>query len=193
MVADDISAAKGMHANFGAGTFAHEAFATMADIGLVTQVAFFGQDFGEAASGAAGRVFFVPVVHLDDFEVKVGSEDLRRLAGQPKEGIDPDAVVGGKDDGDGFGSLANEVAGGLILSRSADDENFACGLAGGGQRCGTIRQGEIDDGVAVRKGGGKVIVGVDLGGDGEGRIGGSAVDEGASHAPAGTIDKKKER
>ena len=58
VIADDITAADRMHADFDIGTLANEAFTAMASILRVIEFAHVGQNLDETLRGAARRVLF---------------------------------------------------------------------------------------------------------------------------------------
>jgi hypothetical protein len=67
---------------------------------------------------------------------------------------------------------------------------FAGGGAGRGQLGGEAVVAEIDDRVAGGQGRSEGVAGIDLGGDGNFRIGGGGGQHGQTHAAAATGDKK---
>jgi len=92
VIADHIAAAEGVDADFIGLAFAGDALASVAE-GVGGEFAFFENDFEKARGGAAGGVFFEPMMHLDDFGVVRSAEDLGRTAGEGEEEIYPDGVV----------------------------------------------------------------------------------------------------
>lgn len=192
VVADDVAAAEGVEADFAFGAFADVAVAAVGDVLLVGEVADFGEDFDEAAGGAAGGVDLLVVVHFHDFEIEGFAEDFGGLACEPEEGVDADAVVASLDDGDGFGGLGNEIEFGVSVTSGADDEGFAVLDTGLHQFRGEGVVAEIDDAIAglqIREQGIAQIdgsVGFCL------RIGSGGGDESVAHAASGTGDEKLE-
>ena len=132
-------------------------------------------------------------MHFDDFKVEVGAEDFGRLAGQPKKGVYPDAVVRGEDERDLGRSLVDLLTLGNFVSGCADDEDFAGLCAGFGHLTGDVGGGKVDDGITPGERGREIVVRIDGGGHFKFRIFGGAADESLAHAALGSVDAEAER
>lgn len=123
VIANDISAAKGVHADFSGLAGTNVAETTMGDVILIGGVSFLVENFQQTTGGAGRGIDFVFVMHLGHFDVEtVLGEDPGGLTGEPKEGIYADGVVCGVNDTDGFGGFVNEGAFGIGMPGGADDE-----------------------------------------------------------------------
>lgn len=145
VIADDVSATEGMHANFTRLARADVAEATMGDVILIGGAGFLVENFKQAASGAGWGIDFVLVVHFGDLDVEaVLGEYPGRLAGEPEECVYADGVVCGIDDADGFGGFMDEGALGIGMAGGADDEVGAVLERGFYQGGGEGMDGEVD-------------------------------------------------
>ena len=120
----------------------------------IAEPAHIGQDFCEPASGAAGRVLLEPVMHLDDFEVEAGAEDLRAACRvSQKSALTPTLKFGARMTGNHLGGPSNLAAGGLVVAGGADHEGFT--FARRQQAASRPGQGggaaEVDHGLSVRR------------------------------------------
>lgn len=103
VIADDVAAAQGMHADFIFGSGADDSLAAVFQGVVWREIAGLGEDVCEGCGSAAGGVLFVMVVHFDDFEVEAVSQDFRCFAGEPEKGVDAGGVVGGPNYGNFVG------------------------------------------------------------------------------------------
>ncbi len=93
MLTDDISATKRMHSDFLPGTLTDHSVASVRDIFLHVQFAHSAQDFRKLLRRAARCVFLQAMMHLDDFEIEIGTEQLGRLASEPEKRVHSHAEV----------------------------------------------------------------------------------------------------
>lgn len=147
VIANDVASAQGMQADFIFGSGADDSLASVPQGFVRREIAGLGEDVGEGCGGAAGGVLFVVVVHFDDFEVKVVSQDFRRFACEPEKGVDAGGVVGGPNYGNFVGKGLDGGAVFVGVSSGADDDGF--GLGGGffGDFLGSVGGAEINDDV----------------------------------------------
>lgn len=103
MIADDVAAAQGVHADFVFGSGADDSLAAVPEGFVQREIAGLGEDVCEGCGGAAGGVLFVMVMHFDDFEVESASQDFRCFASEPEKGVDAGGVVGSPNYGNFFG------------------------------------------------------------------------------------------
>ena len=98
------------------------------------------------------------VVHLGDFDVEgLVAEDAGGVAGEPEEGVDPDGVVGGEDDGQSLGGFGDGGTLFVGMTSGADNER---GSGGEGFFEKVVREGgesEVDDALGADESGGKVF------------------------------------
>lgn len=59
VIAHDVTSTNGVDSDFGLGPFSNNAESSMTRIVLVAQVAYFGEDFGEAFGRSARGIFFI--------------------------------------------------------------------------------------------------------------------------------------
>ena len=187
VVADDVTTAEGVHADFLAGAGADVADAAVGDVVFVRGAGFLVEDIEEAPGGAGGGIDFVAVVHLGDFNVEaLVAEDGGGFPREPEEGVDADGEVGGVDDGDGLrgfvdgGEFPGAVAGG------ADDELGAGGEGGFDHFLGEGMEGEVDDCVGVCESSSEVFADVMGGSEFGVWIFGDRFLDGEAHAAGGT-------
>lgn len=147
VVADNVAAAQGMHADFVFGSGADDSLAAMFQGFVRREIAGLGEDVCESCGGAAGGILFVMVVHFDDFEVEGVSQDFRRFASKPEKGVDAGGVVGGPNYGNFVGEGLDVGVVFVGVSSGADDDGF--GLGGGllGDFLGGVGGAEVDDDV----------------------------------------------
>lgn len=147
VIADNIAAAQGVKADFIFGSGADDSLAAVFQGVVRREIAGLGEDVCESCGGAAGGVLFVVVVHFDDFEVEVVSQDFRRFASEPEKGVDAGGVVGGPNYGNFVGEGLDGGAVFVGVSSGADDDGF--GLGGGffGDFLGGLRSAEVNDDV----------------------------------------------
>ncbi len=99
VIANDIAAAQGVHADDLFGACADVAMPAVDGQVLVGSACGLGENFPETPRGSAGRVEFVPVVHLDDFLVVVFAQHFRRDLRQVEKKVHADGEIRREDDG----------------------------------------------------------------------------------------------
>ena len=188
VIADDVAAAQGMHADFVFGSGSDDSLAAVFQGVVWREIAGLGEDVCEGCGGAAGGVLFVMVVHFDDFEVEAVSQDFRCFAGEPEKGVDAGGVVGGPNYGNFVGEGLDGGAVFVGVSSGADDDGF--GLGGGllDDFLGGVGRAEIDDDVGGGNGRRNFVANVRSAGDFELGIVCGAVNQRLSHSPFGSDD-----
>ena len=94
---------------------------------------------------AAGGVFFQAMMHLDDFEVKVRSQNLGGLAGEPEKRVDAAGEIGRPDHRDRLDDFLDFVGVGIRVAGGADDQWFIVRDTELGHFHGDGARAEIDD------------------------------------------------
>ena len=94
VIAYHIAATHGVHTDLRGGAFAGEAVPAVPGGLRQLQAQCVGKDLGQGLGGAAGRVLLVAMMHFDHLDVEGWTEDLRRLACQPEQGVDSHRKVG---------------------------------------------------------------------------------------------------
>ena len=132
-------------------------------------------------------------MHFNDFEVEGRAENFGRFAGEPKQGVHSDAVVGSEDDGDDSGRLFDGGDFFVGVAGCPDDERALATQAGveHGLNDGVV--GEVDDGVGGGDARGEVIAEIDGGGEGQGWIFFNGGEQGGAHAAFVTVDENAKR
>jgi hypothetical protein len=105
VITDHIAAADGMDADLAASTLAGHPDAPVAGILFVIKAISLIKDLDKATGCAAGGILFEAVMHFDNLGIIIGPKDFSSLLGEPEEGVDPDAIVGGEDHGNSLGCL----------------------------------------------------------------------------------------
>ena len=91
VVPHGVAAAERVHPDFRHRPLRADAFAAMFQgKGMASG---FQEDLRQRGGRSAGSIFFLAVMDLDDFEVKPILEDLRSLAGQPKQSVYADRKI----------------------------------------------------------------------------------------------------
>ena len=98
MVADDVAAADGVHADLMLRTCANDPLTAMTDIFVVIPALHTRDDFREADGSAAGSVFLFVVMGFDDLDIEPFGESLRGDFGKIEKQVDSDAEISGLDD-----------------------------------------------------------------------------------------------
>ena len=93
VIAHDVAAAQRVHADFRRSALAGDALSAVSNHFAELLLANIGEDFREGGSGSARRILLHPVMHLDDFQIEVWSEYLRRLAGEPEQRVDAGGII----------------------------------------------------------------------------------------------------
>jgi len=173
-----------VNAYLGRSAFAGDALAAVAQ-GLGGELALIKDDFEQTGGGAAGRVFFKAVVHLDDLGVVVGAENGGGAAGEGEEQVHADGIIarpharnrGGR--GEQVFFLFGGVAGG------ADDERFFMLRAQADDVGGGRVETEVDDDVGLRDARGEIVALIEGGDDGGSGFHGGG-DVGLAHTALGS-------
>lgn len=147
VIADDVAAAQGVQANFIFGSGADDSLASVPQGFVRREIAGLGEDVRKGCGGAAGGVLFVVVVHFDDFEVEVVSQDFRRFACEPEKGVDAGGIVGSPNYGNFVGEGLDGGAVFIGVSSGADDDGFRLGGRLLGDFLGGVGGAEVDDDV----------------------------------------------
>ena len=105
------------------------------------------------------------MMHFDDFQIVVRPQNLRRLARQPEQRVDPGRKICGPDHRDFGFEFQHLVSLGVRMPRRADDHGLFVPRA----QPRDVRRGrvgtEIHHHVALRHGGGQIVTHVNLRGD----------------------------
>src|ERR1017187_6814278 len=165
VIAHDVAAANGVYADLAQRAFAHDADTTVPCGVVQMQLAHVRQNFRERFCGAARRVLFQAMVHLDDFEVEVRAEDFRRLAREPEERVDAGGKIRGPHDGNFRLVLLDLERVGVRVAGGADDQRLLVFGAKLGYRDGRRVRAEINYHVALADDGGEVVALINLGDD----------------------------
>ena len=190
MVAHHITTAHGVHPDFATRASAHIAEAPVANIVVVLQPAHFREGLGEHLRGAARRVFFHPVMRLDDFQIKVRPEDFRRTAREPQQRVHARRIIAGIDNRDMRRRLANLRHALIGDAGRSDDECLFSRHARGEHAAERGVVTEVDARIGHRQPGGKIIARIRRSADGGIGKFRSARDEGQAHPPTRTVDVK---
>ena len=82
-----------MHPDLFPGTLTDHSVASVRDIFSYVQSAHFAQDFRKLLRRAARRILLQAMMHLDDFEIEIGTEQLGRFASEPEQRVHSHAEV----------------------------------------------------------------------------------------------------
>ena len=94
MVADDVAAAHRVQTDLSVGSLANHTGAPVAGVSFIGKTSDFSQDLGQPPCRPARSIPLQSVMHLHHFEIEFRSENLIRLACQPKESVNSDAEIG---------------------------------------------------------------------------------------------------
>jgi hypothetical protein len=99
VVADDVAAADGVHANLIERAFTDETVAAVLE-GILRELTLFEENLEERLGGAGGRVLLEVVVHLEHFHIPAAGvgERAGSLADKRIEECDTYRIVAGPDD-----------------------------------------------------------------------------------------------
>ena len=93
MIAHHIAAANRVNANLRGRTAPAQTLATVCNVLRVIKLPDLAQNFRQSSCGAARRILFHAMMHLDNFKIETGTEHLCRFPGQPEERIHADAEI----------------------------------------------------------------------------------------------------
>src|SRR5439155_20910310 len=88
-----VAAAQRVHGDFRRSGLAGDGLSAVSNPCAALLLASVGGEFREGGSGSARRMLLHPVMHLDDFQIEVWSEYLRRLAGEPEQRVDAGGII----------------------------------------------------------------------------------------------------
>jgi hypothetical protein len=97
VISHDVSASECVDADLFRRASADVAHAAMPTVGIVIEATDVSQNLDQGAGGATRRIFFEPVVHLDDLQIKRITEELSGFPREPEEGVHSDTEIRGQD------------------------------------------------------------------------------------------------
>ena len=80
VLANDVATADGVYADLFSGACADEALTAMHDLFVVERIGIL-EDFDQSLRSAAGRIFFMMVVHFEHFRLVLFAEDVGGFTG----------------------------------------------------------------------------------------------------------------
>lgn len=125
VVTDDISPSHGMDTHFVAGTFSRHPDTSVTGILFIIKVIGLIQHLDKSSGCPAGSILLETVMDFDYLRIILGSKNFGCLLGQPEERVDPDAVVGRKDNRDLGGSLRDGLTNIIGMSRGSNHKNLS--------------------------------------------------------------------
>ena len=105
VLADDVAAADGLHADLFLGPLAADPFAVEVGHFVVVAPEGLGHHLTHADRGAGGGVLLQFVVRFDDLHVEIVAEDLCHIREDLEADVDADRHVGGQHDRDRRGPV----------------------------------------------------------------------------------------
>ena len=165
VVADHITTAYGVHANFLLLTLADLALAAVYGVLRIVHVAGLSQKLAQPFCGAAGSVDLLVVMHLDHFDIVIVTQDLRDLTAEREHQVHAHREVGREDQLAPIGSEIVDLFL-LVFTESGGPQYDSAAGRHGRLRIADrqITGGEVDDYIGL------MDQGVDIGGDGDAQL-----------------------